>query len=90
MTFMEQTAKMLTRISSPNMVGDVVTHPGSHLSTAEGAASLVGVNEGGFDMSKGSKSSLNIKQLIQRFEDLRQNSQVALLNNILQKYWLTC
>ncbi|XP_020810733.1 uncharacterized protein LOC110186036 isoform X2 [Drosophila serrata] len=62
--FMEQTAKMLTGISSVNMVG--------HEPTADGTSPLTEVNEG---EARSSQSNPNIKQLIQRFEDLRQSSQ---------------
>ncbi|KAH8255275.1 hypothetical protein KR038_000197 [Drosophila bunnanda] len=62
--FMEQTAKMLTGISSVNMV--------DHEPAADGASPLAESNKG---EPKTSKSNPNIKQLIQRFEDLRQTSQ---------------
>ncbi|KAH8251434.1 hypothetical protein KR032_011886 [Drosophila birchii] len=62
--FMEQTAKMLTGISTVNMAG--------HEPKADGALPLTDVD--GSEVMK-SKSNPNIKQLIQRFEDLRQSSQ---------------
>ncbi|KAH8281386.1 hypothetical protein KR054_000238, partial [Drosophila jambulina] len=62
--FMEQTAKMLTGISTVDMVDNSVLHE----KATDGA-------ETDESEVKESKSNPNIKKLIQRFEDLRQTSQ---------------
>ncbi|XP_017044063.1 uncharacterized protein LOC108090065 isoform X2 [Drosophila ficusphila] len=69
-SFMEQTAKILSRMSSSNMVSE--SDDENSLKKGVNGTPLKGVNGG---TSKGSKGTLNIKQLIQRFEDLRKNSQ---------------
>ncbi|XP_016988456.1 uncharacterized protein LOC108051024 isoform X2 [Drosophila rhopaloa] len=66
-TFMEQTAKMLSRMSSPNME----TVVGQPMATVQPEGSA----EVGGGVTKGSKGNLNIKELINRFEDLRKTSQ---------------
>ncbi|XP_070075842.1 uncharacterized protein [Drosophila takahashii] len=68
-TFMEQTAKMLSRMSSSSMEDAVDAQPMATDPPEGGATSKPSTD------TKGSKGSLNIKQLIQRFEDLRKTSQ---------------
>ncbi|KMY90259.1 uncharacterized protein LOC6732336 isoform X1 [Drosophila simulans] len=72
-SFMEQTAKILSRMSSSSMdetdsetiPTDLMDENGTITTPAEVGAGII----------KGSKGNLNIKKLIQRFEDLRKNSQ---------------
>ncbi|XP_017116522.1 uncharacterized protein LOC108138686 isoform X3 [Drosophila elegans] len=72
-TFMEQTAKMLSRMSSPNM-DTVADEPVSTVPPEGSGAPDPSLGAGG-GVTKGSKGNLNIKQLINRFEDLRKTSQ---------------
>lgn len=75
-SFMEQTAKILSRMSSSSMDGsESETLPTDSIEENVTTNTTAGVGAG---ITKGSKSSLNIKKLIQRFEDLRKNSQVGL------------
>nr|NP_001285934.1 uncharacterized protein Dmel_CG4218, isoform D [Drosophila melanogaster]AHN54448.1 uncharacterized protein Dmel_CG4218, isoform D [Drosophila melanogaster] len=72
-SFMEQTAKILSRMSSSSMDGsESETLPTDSIDENVTTNTTAGVGAG---ITKGSKSSLNIKKLIQRFEDLRKNSQ---------------
>ncbi|XP_026834679.1 uncharacterized protein LOC6540597 isoform X2 [Drosophila erecta] len=72
-SFMEQTAKILSRMSSASVDGSdceaLATESTEENVTANPSAGV------GAGITKGSKGNLNIKQLIQRFEDLRKNSQ---------------
>ncbi|XP_016961743.1 uncharacterized protein LOC108032432 isoform X2 [Drosophila biarmipes] len=71
--FMEQTAKMLSRMSSSNVdAADAQEVEADPPEGSEAANPSTGVGAGA---TKGSKGNLNIKQLIQRFEDLRKTSQ---------------
>ncbi|KAH8353429.1 hypothetical protein KR084_010891 [Drosophila pseudotakahashii] len=72
-TFMEQTAKMLSRMSSSSM--DAVDAQPVATDPPEGGATAKPSADVGAGVTKESKGSLNIKQLIQRFEDLRKTSQ---------------
>ncbi|XP_043661985.1 uncharacterized protein LOC122625971 isoform X1 [Drosophila teissieri] len=73
-SFMEQTAKILSRMSSSSMDASDSETPDS--ADSKEANVTVHPSAGvGAGITKGSKGNLNIKQLIQRFEDLRKNSQ---------------
>ncbi|XP_037710210.1 uncharacterized protein LOC119547425 isoform X1 [Drosophila subpulchrella] len=71
--FMEQTAKILSRMSSSNM--DAVDAQAVATDPPEGSEMENPSTGVGAGATKGSKGNLNIKQLIQRFEDLRKTSQ---------------
>ncbi|XP_033166822.1 uncharacterized protein LOC117145041 isoform X1 [Drosophila mauritiana] len=72
-SFMEQTAKILSQMSSSSMdVTDSETLPTDSMDENGTITTPAGVGAG---ITKGSKGNLNIKKLIQRFEDLRKNSQ---------------
>jgi len=78
--FMEQTAKILSCMSSSNM--DAVDAQAVATDPPEGSEmenTSTGVGAGA---TKGSKGNLNIKQLIQRFEDLRKTSQVGSMDHL--------
>ncbi|KAI8043696.1 hypothetical protein M5D96_005034 [Drosophila gunungcola] len=72
-TFMEQTAKMLSRMSSPNT--ETVSEEPVATIPPEGSGAPDPSLGAGSGVTKGSKGNLNIKELINRFEDLRKTSQ---------------
>ncbi|XP_033168417.1 uncharacterized protein LOC117145041 isoform X3 [Drosophila mauritiana] len=77
-SFMEQTAKILSQMSSSSMdVTDSETLPTDSMDENGTITTPAGVGAG---ITKGSKGNLNIKKLIQRFEDLRKNSQQNLID----------
>ncbi|XP_017067953.2 uncharacterized protein LOC108105747 isoform X2 [Drosophila eugracilis] len=72
-SFIEQTAKILSRMSSSSL-DPLVPQPVPN-NLPEGNVGENPETDGVAGITKRSKGNLNIKQLIQRFEDLRKNSQ---------------
>lgn len=84
-TFMEQTAQILSRMSSATMeeaaAAVAVAAAAASVAAKSSSITLKSSDTASSGAVAGSGGKLNIKQLIQRFEDLRKTSQVGLNEN---------
>lgn len=84
-TFMEQTAQILSRMSSATMeeaaAAVAVAAAAASVAAKSSTITLKASDTASSGSADGSGGKLNIKQLIQRFEDLRKTSQVGLIES---------